>query len=102
LRATFVLGAAFFGVKMLEYAHDYEEHLVPWLDFDFPGPHKEGARLFFLMYFVTTGAHAVHLLVGLALVAIVRRKLEVVALYWHLIDVVWIFLYPLLYLVSRT
>jgi cytochrome c oxidase subunit 3 len=54
------------------------------------------------MYFVTTGAHAVHLLVGLALVAIVRRKLEVVALYWHLIDVVWIFLYPLLYLVSRT
>jgi cytochrome c oxidase subunit 3 len=102
LAATFTLGAIFFAIKMVEYAHDYREHLVPWLSFDFPGPQAEGARLFFLLYFVMTGAHAVHLLVGLSLLAIVRKKLDVVGLYWHLIDIVWIFLYPLLYLVART
>jgi cytochrome c oxidase subunit 3 len=102
LAATFILGAIFFGIKMLEYAHDYHEHLVPWLHFEFPGPQTQGARLFFLMYFVMTGAHAIHLLVGLSLLATVRRNLEVVGLYWHLIDIVWIFLYPLLYLVART
>ena len=114
LTATFLLGAAFFGLKILEYSHDYAAHLVPWLEFVFPAAHARGARLFFLLYFVMTGAHAVHLIVGLGLLvamimAIERRrltlrkyhKLEMVGLYWHLIDIVWIFLYPLLYLVAR-
>jgi cytochrome c oxidase subunit III len=115
LAATFALGAAFAAVKFTEYAHDYHEHLVPWLSFAFPSAQAEGARLFFLLYFVMTGAHAIHLIVGLTwvgvlIVAVSRGladskhpdALEVAGLYWHLIDIIWIFLYPLLYLVSRT
>jgi cytochrome c oxidase subunit III len=115
LAATFTLGLLFLSLKLLEYAHDFHEHLVPWLSFELPGPDQAGLRLFFLMYFVTTGAHAVHLIVGLTLVAVMtgialRNKelrlhsgaIEITGLYWHLVDMVWIFLYPLLYLVSRT
>jgi cytochrome c oxidase subunit III len=115
LAATLVLGATFLALKLLEYAHDIHEHLVPWLDFSLRGPDVEGEKLFFFMYFVMTGAHAVHLIVGLSLVATMivvvgRRKtatdssgpVELTALYWHLVDVIWIFLYPMLYLISRT
>lgn len=115
LVATLALGAVFLGLKSLEYWHDYSEHLVPWLDFAFAPAERNGARLFFYLYFVMTGAHAVHLIIGLCLVGFMLVRLwrghieasslaplEVTALYWHLIDIIWIFLYPLLYLVSRT
>ncbi|HTQ35781.1 MAG TPA: cytochrome c oxidase subunit 3 [Steroidobacteraceae bacterium] len=115
LAATLLLGAAFLGLKLYEYRDDYLRHLVPWLDFVFPGRHAGGARLFFYMYFVMTGAHALHLTVGLGVVTVMiigvargafsrerAAPVEVAALYWHLIDVVWIFLYPILYLVART
>jgi cytochrome c oxidase subunit III len=115
LVVTLALGLVFLGLKSLEYVHDYEQHLVPWLDFAFIPAQLTGARLFFYLYFVMTGAHAVHLIIGLALVAFMLTRvwreritassvtpLEVTALYWHLIDIIWIFLYPLLYLVSRT
>lgn len=116
LAATAALGAVFLALKFLEYAHDAQHHLVPWHDFSFaPGADTAGARQFFLLYFIMTGAHAVHLIVGICLVLIVivgvaRGRhtaqlvgpVEVTGLYWHLVDVVWIFLYPLLYLVSRT
>jgi cytochrome c oxidase subunit 3 len=116
LSATFLLGALFLSLKLLEYAHDIHEHLVPWqASFALVGADVAGLRLFFLMYFVTTGAHAVHLIVGLVLVAIMigavmrgavssehAEPIELTGLYWHLVDIVWIFLYPALYLVSRT
>ena len=115
LIATVALGVTFLVLKSVEYAHDYTEHLVPWLDFEFAPAARAGARLFFYLYFVMTGAHAVHLILGLALVTFMATRvwrgridaasvapLEVTALYWHLIDIIWIFLYPLLYLVSRT
>ena len=110
LCATLVLGAVFLALKSVEYVHDYQEHLVPWLDFSFAQPEQTGARLFFYLYFVMTGAHAVHLIVGLSLVGfmlarirhVTTTSLEITALYWHLVDIVWVFLYPLLYLVSRT
>jgi cytochrome c oxidase subunit III len=114
LAATFTLGLLFLSLKLLEYAHDYHEHLVPWLSFALHGADQAGMRQFFMMYFITTGAHAVHLSVGLTLVAVMMgialrskqlRKhshaIEITGLYWHLVDMVWIFLYPLLYLVSR-
>ncbi|HEX6506822.1 MAG TPA: cytochrome c oxidase subunit 3 [Chloroflexota bacterium] len=114
LAATCLLGALFLGLKLFEYSDDFERHLVPWRDFALGGADTGGARLFFLMYFVTTGAHAVHLLVGLVLVGVMfggvvtgrlSRKdpetIELTGLYWHLVDIVWIFLFPLLYLVSR-
>jgi cytochrome c oxidase subunit 3 len=115
LTATWMLGVAFLVIKSVEYYHDYEQHLVPWLQFAFPAAQLEGARLFFLLYFVMTGAHAVHLTVGLVWVLVMivvlgrqpftadrAESLELTGLYWHLVDIVWVFLYPLLYLVSRT
>ena len=116
LAATAALGTVFLALKFLEYAHDARDHLVPWHDFSFaPGDDIAGARQFFLLYFIMTGAHAVHLIVGISLVLIVMvgvargrhgarsaGPVEITGLYWHLVDIVWIFLYPLLYLVSRT
>jgi cytochrome c oxidase subunit III len=113
LAATGVLGAVFLGLKLLEYSHDFEQHLLPGAGFALTAPDAVGQQQFFLAYFVMTGAHAVHLIVGLGVMAVLawlasraRRRpraevIELGALYWHLVDIVWIFLFPLLYLVSR-
>jgi cytochrome c oxidase subunit 3 len=115
LCATGVLGLAFLGIKFTEYVLDYQDHLVPVLDFAHSGPHAGGVENFFYLYFFMTGLHSLHMLAGLAVVAVLavmtaRRRftpeyftpVELGGLYWHLVDIVWIFLYPLLYLVSRT
>ena len=114
LAATFALGVTFLGIKATEYRADFAHHLVPGPGFSLHGPDRTGLEQFFLAYFVTTGAHAVHLLVGIGVVAVLwlrissgrrrphARLVEVSGLYWHLVDIVWIFLFPLLYLVSRT
>jgi cytochrome c oxidase subunit 3 len=116
LAVTAGLGAAFLALKGLEYLHDIQHHLVPWRDFSLSfAPDAGGARLFFLLYFLMTGAHALHLLIGISLLLIVMtavargrqrtrhaETVEITGLYWHLVDIVWIFVYPLLYLVSRT
>ena len=111
---TALLGVTFVGVKLTEYALDYREHLVPVLDFAFDPRYARGALIFFGLYFATTGLHLVHLSVGVALVLTfawrvwharqnaLADQVEIVGLYWHFVDVVWIFLYPCLYLVSRT
>lgn len=114
LIATAALGLAFIGVKGVEYYAEYREHLVPGLDFAF-APHARAAELFFLLYFITTGLHAIHLTVGIALVLFMARRLahetdgpfytapvEVVGLYWHFVDIVWVFLFPLIYLPGRS
>lgn len=115
LAITILLGCTFLSLKFLEYAHDYHKDLVPWLTFAAKEPDPVGMKQFFLLYFVMTGAHAVHLIAGLTLVAVLFRRalraaqlaktaqaIELGALYWHLVDIIWIFLFPLLYLVSRT
>lgn len=115
LCTTALLGVAFLGIKFTEYALDWHEHLVPVLDFAHEGPHAGGVENFFYLYFFMTGLHSIHMIVGIATVAVVavmtiRRRfspdyftpVELTGLYWHLVDIVWIFLYPLLYLVSRT
>lgn len=112
LAITAALGCAFVIIKGTEYWLDFREHLVPGVDFRFDPAHGRGAEWFFGFYFVSTGIHAVHLLIGIALVAIVAwrfarrhvtpRAVEVTGLYWHFVDLVWIFLYPALYLVSRS
>ncbi len=111
---TGLLGLAFTGIKLTEYALDYRDHLVPVLDFSFDPRYAKGALVFFGFYFVTTGLHLVHLSVGNGLVLTFARRawlgkpntladqVEIAGLYWHFVDVVWIFLYPCLYLVSRT
>jgi cytochrome c oxidase subunit 3 len=114
LCATMVLGVVFVAIKGREYWQDYGAGLVPGLDFAFPGPHAGGVELFFCLYFLMTGVHVVHMLVGVGVVGNLARMaardafspeyftpVELGGLYWHLVDIVWIFLYPLLYLVSR-
>ena len=114
LGATAALGMLFLGIKAAEYGLDYTEHLVPALDFRFDAAHAAGARLFFWLYFVITGVHAVHLTIGVALTLAAMRwlhgsqraerfdRVRVVGLYLHFVDIVWIFVFPCLYLVSRT
>lgn len=107
--ATLALGAAFLVVKGFEYRQDLSEHLLPGPGFQLP---QRGASLFWAFYWTATVVHAIHLTIGLGVVGrllLIRvRELperwiaaEGTALYWHLVDVVWVFLYPLLYLVGR-
>lgn len=114
LLATAALGVLFAAVKLTEYGIDYRGHLVPVLDFAFEPARYAGALLFFWLYFATTGLHLVHLSIGVALVARLawraRRHadarfaaaVEMTGLYWHFVDLVWIFLYPCLYLIARS
>ncbi len=111
-RITAGLGVAFLGLKALEWGLDFHEGLFPGPGFAIEGPGRGGAQLFFSIYFVATGLHAVHMAAGIALVTWVglraRRdagnpatRVKVVGLYWSFVDVVWLTFYPLLYLVAR-
>ena len=114
LSLTALLGAAFLVIKGLEYHGDYVDRLVPGLAFDDGHWTKpQGVKLFLLLYYVMTGVHAVHLVIGISLMAILAvlarggrytpahyAPVEVGGLYWHFVDVIWIFLLPLLYLVG--
>jgi cytochrome c oxidase subunit III len=113
LAATAFLGLVFIGVKAYEYEHKFHEHLFPGGAFAFPGPHEPQARIFFSLYFALTGLHALHMVIGVGLLAWVGilawkdrftpdyySPIENVGLYWHFVDIVWIFLFPLLYLVG--
>ncbi len=112
LLATLALGAGFLGVKAFEYLEDVRHHLIPG------HPHFPietfGADMFFSFYWGMTALHGVHMLIGLGVIAwtilAVRRDLiawretaylHVLGLYWNLVDIIWIFLFPLLYLVGR-
>jgi cytochrome c oxidase subunit 3 len=116
LVATMVLGLGFLGIKFTEYYLDYREHLVPGSGFQWEGPREEAgyAQLFFLFYFTLTGLHAVHMIVGMGvlacLIVLARRghftpaystPIELFGLYWHFVDIVWIFLFPILYLLRH-
>jgi cytochrome c oxidase subunit 3 len=111
LAATAAFGLAFLVVKGFEYREDIEKHLVPGAHFAL---HQRGTQIFFGLYWLITGVHAVHLSIGIVLVTRLavlghwrmteldaNPELEVTALYWHLVDVIWIFLYPLIYLPGR-
>lgn len=111
LAATASFGIAFLVVKAFEYKEDIEKHLVPGAGF---AVHDTGAQLFFGLYWLITGVHAIHLTIGIVLVTRLsllgyleklqigeNPEIEVTALYWHLVDVIWIFLYPLIYLPGR-
>ncbi|MDB5609601.1 MAG: cytochrome c oxidase subunit 3 family protein [Bradyrhizobium sp.] len=100
--------------KAIEYSDEYREHLVPGIDFSFDAAHGNGAQLFFMFYFVATAIHALHMLVGIGLLAVLAvltyrapstrhgAALHSTALYWHFVDVVWIFLFALIYLPGRS
>jgi cytochrome c oxidase subunit 3 len=114
LSGAIVLGLAFIVLKGIEYAGEYREHLVPGVDFNFEPDQAKGAQLFFVFYFVATAIHALHMLVGIGLLTVMaaltwrspttrhRAALHCTALYWHFVDVVWIFLFALIYLPGRS
>ena len=111
---TILLGCVFLGIKAVEYYHKFEEHHVPGPAFHFThGPARQ-AQIFFSFYFAMTGMHALHMIIGVGLMAVLTIKawrgrytpdyylpVEIGGLYWHFVDIVWIFLFPLLYLVSH-
>lgn len=118
LIATLILGGVFLGIKGVEYYEKFTEHHVPGLDFNFePGADvgtNAHAQLFFSLYFGMTGLHALHMVVGAGLLVwLIGQSLkgrftpeyntpvEIVGLYWHFVDIVWIYLFPLLYLIDR-
>ncbi len=128
LGLTMLLGTAFLGIKAYEWSLEFGHHLAPGPNFHFEAEHGEASasashasgpldlrrvQMFFVFYFFMTGLHAFHMIIGLAILAILfvqifRRRLpatgerpvEIVGLYWHFVDIVWVFLYPLLYLIE--
>jgi cytochrome c oxidase subunit 3 len=108
---TVALGAAFLCVKGWEYWIDIREGLVPGPHFALP---SRIGQIVFSLYWLMTGVHALHVTVGMGVLLMLHRSLklgridpersaalDVGALYWHLVDMIWIFLYPMLYLVGR-
>jgi cytochrome c oxidase subunit III len=115
LLITILLGSVFLGIKGVEYYHKYEESLIPGHDFHFENADPRHAQIFFSFYFVMTGMHALHMVIGIGLLAIMAiltnagrfppehaAPIEVAGLYWHFVDIVWVFLFPLLYLIDRS
>jgi cytochrome c oxidase subunit III len=111
---TVVLGSIFLGVKVVEYADKFEHHLVPGAHFQFAGPNARPAQIFYSLYFAMTGLHALHMIVGIPILLVLawlahrgrygpeyHTPVEMTGLYWHFVDIVWIFLFPLLYLVGH-
>ena len=111
---TIVLGSVFLGVKVIEYKQKFEHHEVPGPHFVVPEGLPRQAEIFFSLYFCMTGLHALHMVIGVGLLTwlILRARrgdftvaynspVELTGLYWHFVDIIWIFLFPLLYLLGR-
>jgi cytochrome c oxidase subunit 3 len=114
LAVTAALGVAFLALKGLEWRDDFHRHLFPGAGFGLTGTDAGGAQLFFAFYFIATGLHGVHMLIGLGLLAWLARRaragafdrgwhtpVEVVGLYWSFVDMIWLILFPLIYLLGR-
>lgn len=113
LRVTALLGLCFLVIKGFEYHKDYVDALIPRLNFEWNRPGAGPAAIFYWLYFCMTGLHAIHVTVGIALIFILSRMagrgafaqnsnpVEIVGLYWHFVDIVWVFLFPLLYLAGH-
>jgi len=115
LIATMLLGSVFLGIKAVEYYSKFVEHHIPGPSFQF-GEREfvRYAQIFFSLYFVMTGLHALHMIIGLGIMSVMLwwawngtitaeyfSPIEISGLYWHFVDIVWIFLFPLLYLIGR-
>lgn len=122
LALTIVCALIFLGIKAIEWIPKFEHHLFPNDSFIWPphDPHGTGAgnpehaRIFYSLYFIMTGLHGVHVLLGAIIIGVLffmvkfKAKVitdyiptEMVGLYWHFVDLVWIFLYPLFYLIPK-
>jgi cytochrome c oxidase subunit III len=116
LAVTLALGGVFLAIKAFEYHHKYEHHLIPFagLPFEYAGTQEQaGLAAFFNLYFLMTGLHAFHMVIGIVMLAILialalRQRLPAdrsivvhnIGLYWHFVDLVWVYLFPFFYLVA--
>ena len=113
LLVTMALGTVFLGIKAVEYYTDYQEGLIPGINWTQTGEHAHQQELFFVLYFTMTGIHALHMIIGLGVFAVMafmawrgwftaerHMPVELAGLYWHFVDIVWVFLFPLLYLIG--
>jgi cytochrome c oxidase subunit 3 len=111
LLATMVIGCIFIAIKFTEYYEHYLDHKAPAVWFDSAGPGAGKVELFFIFYFVMTGLHALHMMVGLGLLGVTMLRnlagqfspeyttpVEMAGLYWHFIDIIWVFLYAIFYI----
>ncbi|HMP90727.1 MAG TPA: cytochrome c oxidase subunit 3 family protein [Kiritimatiellia bacterium] len=118
LLATIILGSIFLGIKAIEYHAKFfpttDYNLIPGANFSYPAAYADQMQLFFSFYFTMTGMHAIHMVIGIGILIWLYVKalqgtyhenyynpVEVTGLYWHFVDIVWIFLFPLLYLIGR-
>jgi cytochrome c oxidase subunit III len=110
---TMILGSIFLGVKAYEYMQKWEHGLFP-ANFFFQAPDAGHQRIFYSLYFAMTGLHATHMVIGMGIMVYIATQalkgaytekwytpVEIMGLYWHFVDLVWIFLFPLLYLIGR-
>jgi cytochrome c oxidase subunit 3 len=101
----------------VEYSHKFHDHLVPGPNFgpEPPLANPQQAQIFFSFYFAMTGLHALHMIIGIGILAVLVflswrgrfsseyfSPVDISGLYWHFVDIVWIFLFPLLYLIGRS
>jgi cytochrome c oxidase subunit III len=112
---TMIFGTAFLVIKGFEYHSKWVEHLVPGFNFQYDQPQfAHHVQILFFLYFAMTGMHALHMVVGLGLLTFLLIQslrnvfnanyfapVEMIGLYWHFVDIVWIFLFPLLYLIGH-
>jgi cytochrome c oxidase subunit III len=114
LGVTIVLGLGFIVIKTIEYREKYEHGLFPVLNFTAHGDNARTMELFLRIYFIMTGLHGIHVAIGLIIMAVFFVKalkgtysqgryipIEILGLYWHFVDLIWIFLFPLFYLLDR-
>ena len=119
LLLTVALGSVFLGIKGVEYKDKFDHHLVPGERFQAEELHLEGdearaAQIFYALYFAMTGLHATHMVIGIPIILLIawmahrgrfspeyHTPVELTGLYWHFVDIIWIFLFPLLYLIGR-
>jgi cytochrome c oxidase subunit III len=114
---TIILGLVFLVIKAFEYADKFEHHHIPGNSYSFPQAQdamlERNTQIFFTIYFAMTGLHALHMIIGIAILVVIVRMaikkrfspewhapVELFGLYWHFVDIVWIFLFPLLYLLG--
>ena len=110
---TLVCGFIFLAIKSIEYAEKFDHHLFPGTSFVYHGLEPQHAQIYFVLYFMMTGVHALHMIIGIVILIFMTvfasrgkytadyyQPVEIFGLYWHFVDIVWIFLYPLLYLIN--
>jgi len=116
LLCTLALGLIFLGIKYMEYHEKWVDHHIPGPGFHYADSrYFKQAQILFFLYFAMTGMHALHMIVGAGLITTLivmaaRNRfsaawytpVEMIGLYWHFVDIVWIFLFPLLYLIGHT